>query len=85
MRGPSIRSKWTEWGSWKDSLGSPIADGNGGWDEGCFSNRMSRTVLVVVPSDEATLSRGSRPPLSWSVINRKAAFTFPSVINLENR
>ena len=78
MRGPSIQSKWTEWGSWKDSLGSQIADG-------CFSNRMSRMVLVVVPSDEATLSRGSRPPLSWSVINRKAAFTFPSVVNLENR
>ena len=44
MKGPSIRSKWTEWGSSMASLGSQIADRNSGWADGCFSSRMSRTV-----------------------------------------
>ena len=61
---------------------SPIAIG---LTPGHLSSAINlRTVLVVVPTDEAILSRGSRPPLSWSVINRKAALTFPAVINLEN-
>ena len=81
---PSILSNWMGWSYVMDSSGSQTAEGTRASAGGCFSSKISCTLLVVVSLMCTWQSSGSISPFSWLVMRCSAALTLPSVISLAN-